>query len=61
MAVGDGANDLEMMGVAGLGMGFKAKEKVQREAPNRLNSRSLVDLLYVFGYSKEEIEELVKE
>ncbi|MCJ1308303.1 hypothetical protein MMC25_001956 [Agyrium rufum] len=59
IAVGDGANDLGMMKVAGTGIGFKAKEAVQLEAPNRLNSESLVDILYLFGYTEEEIKDLI--
>ncbi|KAI4124253.1 MAG: hypothetical protein LQ347_005803 [Umbilicaria vellea] len=59
MAVGDGANDLLMLWAAGLGVAFKAKERVQREAPNRLNSESLVDVLYLLGYTRGEIDALV--
>ncbi|MCJ1299135.1 hypothetical protein MMC08_001926 [Hypocenomyce scalaris] len=59
MAVGDGANDLLMLHAAGLGVAFRAKERVQREAPNRLNSDSLVDILYLLGYTKSEIDELI--
>jgi len=59
VCVGDGANDLLMMGVAGLGVAFNAKEKVQREAPARLNSTSLMDVMYLLGYSKEEQEKLL--
>ncbi|MCJ1370234.1 hypothetical protein MMC20_001446 [Loxospora ochrophaea] len=65
LVVGDGANDLEMLNLAGshggLGVAFRAKEKVQREAPNRLNSDTLVDLLYLLGYTEGEVEQLIKE
>jgi phosphoserine phosphatase len=57
--VGDGANDLPMMKVAGLGIAFNAKARVQLEAPARLNSSSLVDVLYLLGISKSEQEELL--
>lgn len=56
VAVGDGSNDLPMMEVAGLGVAFNAKPKVQAMAPTRLNSGSLVDVLYVLGYGRGEIE-----
>jgi len=58
IAVGDGANDLLMMGAAGLGVAWHAKPVVQMEASARLNTTSLLDLLYVFGFTREEIEML---
>ncbi|MCJ1356098.1 MAG: hypothetical protein MMC33_006092 [Icmadophila ericetorum] len=65
LCVGDGANDLLMMKVTGegegMGVGFRGKERVQMEAPNRLNSESLVDMLYLYGYTAAEVEELTKE
>ncbi|CBX91668.1 hypothetical protein IAQ61_010966 [Plenodomus lingam] len=60
ICVGDGANDLPMMGVAGLGVAFHAKPTVQMKAPARLNSKSMLDLLYLFGISKEEQEALLR-
>jgi phosphoserine phosphatase len=60
VCVGDGANDLPMMGVAGLGVAFHAKPKVQMQAPARLNSRSMLDVLYLLGISKEEQEMLLR-
>ncbi|KAI8936619.1 hypothetical protein NX059_007018 [Plenodomus lindquistii] len=60
ICVGDGANDLPMMGVAGLGVAFHAKPKVQMQAPARLNSKSMLDLLYLFGISKDEQEALIR-
>jgi phosphoserine phosphatase len=59
VCIGDGANDLPMMGVAGLGVAFHAKPKVQMQAPARLNSKSMLDVLYLFGISKEEQEALL--
>lgn len=56
IAVGDGSNDLPMMGVAGLGIAFNAKPKVQDAAPSKLNSKTLLDVLYILGYTKEEID-----
>jgi hypothetical protein len=57
MAVGDGANDLQMLGAAGLGVAWRAKEKVQREAPHRLNGASLEELLFLLGMGKKQEEE----
>ncbi|MCJ1268735.1 hypothetical protein MMC22_008623 [Lobaria immixta] len=49
LAVGDGSNDLLMLGEAGLGVAWRAKPKVQREAPQRLSGHSLTDLLFLLG------------
>ena len=59
VAVGDGANDLLMMGVAGLGVAYDAKPVVQMEAGARLNGGTLLDLLHVFGFSREEVDILI--
>lgn len=61
LAVGDGANDLLMLNEAGLGVAWRAKSKVQLEAPTRLNGESLVDILYLMGFSERDIKELIKE
>lgn len=45
--VGDGSNDLLMLGAAGLGIAWRAKERVQREAPQRLNGTTLSDLIFL--------------
>ena len=58
VACGDGANDLDMLGTAGLGVAWNAKPMVQMEAAARLNGDSLLDLLYLFGYTSEEIKML---
>ena len=58
VAVGDGANDLKMMATAGLGVAWNAKPRVQMEAGARLNGDTLLDLLYLFGFTREEIEML---
>lgn len=58
VAVGDGANDLKMMATAGLGVAWNAKPRVQMEAGARLNGESLLDLLYLFGFTREEVEML---
>lgn len=53
IAVGDGSNDLLMMGAAGLGVAWRAKKKVQEKAPARLNGESLEELLWLFGKKGE--------
>ena len=47
LAVGDGSNDLLMLGTSGLGIAWNAKERVQIRAPMRLNGNSLADVLYL--------------
>lgn len=61
LAVGDGANDLLMLHAAGLGVAWRAKSKVQLEAPTRINGESLVDILYLLGLEREDILELTGE
>ncbi|KAI0521160.1 phosphoserine phosphatase serb [Xylaria bambusicola] len=58
IAVGDGANDLLMLATAGLGVAWNAKPLVQMEASARLNGDSLLDLLYLLGFMREEIDML---
>lgn len=55
MAVGDGANDLAMLGEAGLGVAFHAKPVVAEAAHARVDFGDLSALLYFQGYRKEEI------
>lgn len=59
VAVGDGANDLKMMSVAGWGVAWNAKPKVQNEAPCCLNTKSLKDILFIMGYTENEIQSLI--
>ena len=59
LAVGDGANDLPMMAAAGFGIAWNAKPRVQQLAPSCLNSKSLRDVLYILGYTEQEIEALI--
>jgi len=61
IAVGDGANDLDMMAAAGLGVAWHAKPRVQLEAGARLNGESMLDLMYLFGFTAPEIELLCAE
>jgi phosphoserine phosphatase SerB len=60
IAVGDGANDLLMMSKAGLGVAFNAKPRVQEQAPTRINQPSLDNVLYLLGYTDEEISTILK-
>lgn len=55
LAVGDGANDLAMIRLAGLGVAFHAKPAVAREAAVRIEHGDLTALLYLQGYRREEI------
>ena len=59
VAVGDGANDLLMLATAGLGVAWNAKPRVQMEAGARLNGDSLLDLLYLFGFTREDVDSLI--
>ncbi len=54
IAVGDGANDLGMIGIAGLGVALHAKPTVAAAAPQRINHGDLTALLFLQGYSKDE-------
>lgn len=56
VAVGDGANDVEMLNVAGLGVAFNAKPIVQEAADTALNVPYLDALLYLLGISRDEVE-----
>ncbi|CAI4063842.1 hypothetical protein SUVZ_07G4360 [Saccharomyces uvarum] len=53
--VGDGGNDLPAMGTAGFGIAWNAKPKVQKAAPCKLNTKSMTDILYILGYTDDEI------
>ena len=54
IAVGDGANDLGMLELAGTGVALHAKPAVQEKAPVRVNHGDLTALLYLQGYSRAE-------
>jgi phosphoserine phosphatase len=55
LAVGDGANDLDMLRAAGLGVAFHAKPIVAAEARARIDHGDLRALLFAQGYRREEI------
>ncbi len=56
IAIGDGANDLDMIAAAGLGIAFNAKPAVRAAADSSLSQPYLDSVLYLLGISKEEIE-----
>lgn len=55
MAVGDGANDLPMLQAAGLGVAMHAKPAVAAEAHVKINHSDLTALLYLQGFSEEDV------
>ena len=57
IAIGDGANDLDMLDAAGLGIAFNAKPLVQAAADTTVNAPYLDSVLYLLGITREEIEE----
>ncbi len=54
IAVGDGANDLGMIGAAGMGVALHAKPVVAEAAPLRIDHGDLTALLFLQGYSRDE-------
>lgn len=56
IAVGDGANDLQMLGLAGLGIAFHAKPKVKDNAQSSISSIGLDGVLYLLGYHDRHID-----
>ena len=57
IAVGDGANDLGMLGVAGTGVALHAKPSVAVQCAVRVNHGDLTALLYLQGYFRPEFAE----
>ena len=56
IAIGDGANDLDMLNAAGLGIAYNAKPLVRDAADTAVNVPYLDAILYLLGISREEIE-----
>ena len=54
IAVGDGANDLPMLGIAGLGIAFRAKPLVKASAEQSISTLGLDGILYLLGYSDKD-------
>jgi phosphoserine phosphatase len=57
VAIGDGANDLDMISIAGLGIAFNAKPAVKAAAASSVSAPYLDSVLYLLGISREDIEE----
>jgi phosphoserine phosphatase len=57
IAVGDGANDLPMISIAGLGVAFNAKPVVRKKAASAISTTGLDGLLYLMGIHEREIRE----
>lgn len=60
IAVGDGANDLPMLGLAGLGIAFRAKPLVKENADHSISTLGLDGILYLLGVRDQDSEELLK-
>jgi phosphoserine phosphatase len=57
IAIGDGANDLDMIAIAGMGIAFNAKPAVKAAADSSVSAPYLDSVLYLMGISREEVEE----
>ncbi len=55
IAIGDGANDVLMLGQAGLGIAYNAKWKIERAASMSVGRARLRNILYILGISEEEM------
>ncbi len=56
IAIGDGANDLDMLSAAGLGIAYNARPVVRESADTAVNVPYLDAIMYLLGISREEIE-----
>ena len=56
IAIGDGANDLDMLNAAGLGIAYNAKPMVRQAADTAVNVPYLDAIVYLLGISREEVE-----
>ncbi|WP_329568773.1 phosphoserine phosphatase SerB [Kitasatospora sp. NBC_01266] len=56
VAIGDGANDLDMLNAAGLGVAFNAKPVVREAADTAVNVPFLDTVLYLLGITRDEVE-----
>ncbi len=58
IAIGDGANDLPMLGRAGLGIAFNAKARVREQVDTHISQQGLDSILYLLGLSEREMTEI---
>ena len=56
VAIGDGANDIDMLNAAGLGIAYNAKQALRDAADTSVNVPYLDTIMYLLGISREEIE-----
>lgn len=61
IAIGDGANDLPMLSVAGLGVAYHAKPAVKQTANHAISNFGLDSVLYLMGFTDGDIEEALGE
>jgi phosphoserine phosphatase len=59
VAIGDGANDLDMLAAAGLGIAFNAKPVVRDAADTALSVPFLDAVLFLLGIPRDEVEQAV--
>ena len=57
VAIGDGANDLDMIALAGLGIAFNAKPAVKAAADSAVTAPYLDSVLYLLGITREDVED----
>lgn len=57
VAIGDGANDLDMIALAGLGIAFNAKPAVRAAADSAVSAPYLDSVLYLLGIAREDVED----
>ena len=61
VAVGDGANDIDMLSVAGLGIAFNAKPALKEIADTSVNVPFMDSILFMLGISRDEIDDADRE